>query len=316
MKKIVLICWSLFVVAPVWACDSCGCSFHQPELIEGTAPAYWYAGVSEQFTSFGTLQEAGREVPNTVNQYLESSNTQLYAGYQFNDRINLQLNIPTIVRSFRRPEGFAIDQGTIGGLGDLSLTANLVAFRHVANDWSFQWTVAGGVKFPTGDPDRIKEELNEVEVEDAPESGIHGHDLALGSGSFDGLVATGFQYHWQRFFATAELQYAIRSEGEIGYRYANELDWSGGPGFELFQAKDCSVGLQLLASGNSKGKDTFQGEKEGDTALTAVYLGPEVVARYDRMDAHVGVDLPVVLNNTSFQAVPDYRIKGGFTWHF
>ena len=71
-----------------------------------------YFAVGEQFTYFNTVQVDGQEVPNETDQYLASSITQLVAGYAFNSRFALQLNVPLIYRSFQRPEGFAIDRGT------------------------------------------------------------------------------------------------------------------------------------------------------------------------------------------------------------
>ena len=52
---------------------------------------------------------------------LNSSITQLVSGYQFTSRFALQINVPLIYREFRRPEGFEIQQGTVSGIGDMSL---------------------------------------------------------------------------------------------------------------------------------------------------------------------------------------------------
>jgi hypothetical protein len=41
----------------------------------------WYGAVGEQFTRFGTLQLDGNEVANPTGQYLNSSITQIVAGY-------------------------------------------------------------------------------------------------------------------------------------------------------------------------------------------------------------------------------------------
>ena len=149
---------------------------------------------------------------NPTGQHLDSSITQAVAGYSFTSRFALQINIPLIYRSFERPEGFAIDRGTESGLGDISLLGKFVVF-HKENggatalkfddpknphlearepDLTVSALLLGGVKFPTGGTSRLKEEFNEVEVPGAPESGIHGHDLTLGTGSYDGSSAGNF----------------------------------------------------------------------------------------------------------------------------
>src|SRR4029077_10825751 len=90
----------------------------------------WYGAVAEQFTHFGTVQIDGDEVANPTGQYLDSSITQIVAGYGINDRFALQINVPLVYRDFKRPEGFMIDRGTVSGLGDLSLFLKTVAFHY------------------------------------------------------------------------------------------------------------------------------------------------------------------------------------------
>ena len=51
-----------------------------------------YFALAEQFTYFGTVQIDGREVPNPTGQYLDSSITQVVAGYSFTSRFALQIN--------------------------------------------------------------------------------------------------------------------------------------------------------------------------------------------------------------------------------
>src|SRR5438093_266532 len=177
MKRFAL---SVFLVSalaqPSLPCDLCAiysASSARGEI--GTGP---FAGVAEQFTHFGTVQVDGTKVADPSGQYLDSAISQLFFGYNLNDRIGLQFNVPVIYRSFKRPDSMGgIDRGAESGLGDASLLANLVAYRQLSETFTFTWTLLGGVKFPTGSTDRIKEEFNEVENPVGPPSGIHGHDL-------------------------------------------------------------------------------------------------------------------------------------------
>src|ERR1044071_215349 len=90
---------------PVVACDFCAI-YSATEARSGKG---FFAGAAEQFTHFGTAQENGREVPNETGQYLDSSITQLLVGYNFSQRFGVQFNAPLIQRSFKRPEGLALD---------------------------------------------------------------------------------------------------------------------------------------------------------------------------------------------------------------
>jgi hypothetical protein len=295
------------------ACDLC--AIYSP--VEARAGEGFFDGIAEQYTHFGTLQDNGQQVANPVGQYLDSSISQLLAGYNFSSRFGVQLNIPLIYRSFKRPEGFEIDRGTESGLGDLSLLGRYFVYQRFTEDGTLTWNLLGGVKFPSGNSSRLKEEFNEVEVPGAPASGIHGHDLTLGSGSYDGIFGSSFYAQWRRLFVGVSAQYSLRSKGDYDYQFANDLTWTGGPGMQLVLTDQLALSVQANVSGETKGRDTFQGERAPDTGITSVYLGPEFSASWkEKLSAEAGVDLPVRINNTALQAVPDYRIHAGITWHF
>jgi hypothetical protein len=300
----------------VRACDIC--AIYSAAEARGAAGRGFFAGVAEQYTHFGDAQQDGQSAPNPTGQYMNSSVSQLFVGYNISQRAAVQFNAPLIYRSFKRPEGFTIDEGTESGLGDVSLTGNYLILRELSKDnFTVLWSVLGGVKFPTGNTDRLKEEFNEVVIPGAPVSGIHGHDLTLGSGSYDGIVGSTFYGRWKRLFLGASVQYSIRSEGDFDYHFANDLTWSGGPGVFLFLTEEFTLTLQANVSGETKGRDTFQNELADDTGVTAVYLGPEIVFTWrDKLSTELGADLPVSIDNTAFQIVPSYRVHAAFTWHF
>ena len=315
MKIYVCAVLSVAVVRSLSACDLC--AVYSATQAHGEIGKGFSAGVAEQFTHFGTLQDNGAKVPNEVGQTLDSSISQLFVGYNFSEWFGVQFNLPLIYRSFKRPDGFAIDRGTESGIGDVSFVVHWKAIHHEEMHRTFAWTLLGGVKLPTGSSDRLNEELNETEVEGAPVSGIHGHDLALGSGSVDGIVGMGIFARSRWVYFSANAQYSIRTTGSIDYRYANDLTWSGGPGVLLLFSEHQTLSLQLVVSGETKARDTFQGARAGDTGVTAVYLGPQINYTWsDRLSAEFGVDLPVSMSNTALQLVPDWRVRAAVTWHF
>jgi hypothetical protein len=317
MKCLVAVLCLVITAGAARACDLC--SVYASVEAKESRPGV-FVGVAEQFSHFATLREDGAEVPNGLDQYLDSSITQLILGYQFNNRVGVQLNAPVVHRAFRRSEEGVAVAGSESGLGDVALVAHVRVIEWLRDDAMVIASALGGVKFPTGDSGRLREETEEEhhdEEEDHVESGVHGHDLALGSGSVDGIVGGSVFARWKRLFASATVQYAIRSEGDFDYRFANDLMWSGGPGVYLWLAHAGTATLQLNVTGETKGKDTFQGAAADDTGITAVYLGPEVAVTWgDRLSGDVGVDLPVVQNNTALQIVPDYRVRAAVTCRF
>jgi hypothetical protein len=329
------------VVETAVACDLCGCYTPQVEAMPGMEPAtksWWngfYGAMGEQFTHFGTVLVDGREGPNPTGQYENSSITQIVGGYTMNDRFALQLNVPLIYREFERPEGFAIDRGTESGLGDISLLLKTVAFRYSSGarkevedsgknpvtiehepDFTISTVLITGLKVPTGDSNRLKEEFDEVEIPGAPESGIHGHDLTLGTGSYDGLFGQVTSARYKNFFADATAQFSLRGDGLHQYHFANDLTWNGGPGYYLVRNPRTIVGLQFVVSGEHKDVDRFQGKPAEDTGITSVFVGPRLIASRGRWSGQVEVDLPVLIENTALQVVPDYRIQASLAIRF
>jgi hypothetical protein len=320
------------------ACDLCG--IYTPSLDITPDHLYtWHASLAERFTHYGTIQVNGHEIGNPLDQHLDSSITQFVVGASFlDDRLGLQVNVPYIYRSYARAGHFITEHGNEEGLGDLSLLASFVLFHTddvmevpagpsakgakavnpviVEPDFSGSLSLKAGLKFPTGDSGRISEEFHEHEHDDFPASGVHGHDLALGSGSWDGVVGAEAYLRHKSLFFTADIQYAIRSTGDFDYRYANDLIWEFGPGVYFLRDHSSAIALQAFVSGETKGLDSFQGEPAEDTGITTWFVGPRLTASFGRWAAEAGLDLPVSIENTSLQSVPDYRIHASVTFRF
>jgi hypothetical protein len=222
-------------------------------------------------------------------------------GYEINDRLAVQFNAPFIYRDFRRPEGFAIDEGNVSRIGDVSLLAKAVLWRFASTAWR-EFNVQGkhlvaieyepdctcsivalaGLKFPTGDSSRLEEEFHEVEIPGAPENAIHGHDLTLGTGSYDGIFGAQSSLRYKNFFAEANGQFTLRGDGSHDYHFANDLTWNAGPGYYLVRKRETLVGCQCAVSGESKDVDRFQGRAAEDTGVTSVFVGPRIIASHNQ----------------------------------
>jgi hypothetical protein len=323
------------------ACDVCAV-YTATEMRESRTG--FRIGVGEQFTRFERLQDDGHEIDNP-GEYLNSSITQLLLGYDFTSWIGLQLNLPIIARDYRRLESERLVRGNVSGIGDLSLIALVRPFSWVGEDIVVRTALVGGLKFPSGDSDRIGEEVEEDPHEGGEDDGaeedyhgehgvsrqahggvpqgamamggIHGHDLALGSGSVDGIVGGTAFASWRRAFTSVSLQYAVRTKGSFDYRHANELDWLTGVGVYALLEPEYSLALQMIASGAYKGNDELDGQSLDDSRAAFVFLGPGVTFTWSTsLGADITADLPVSRDNTGVQIVPSYRIRGGMTWHF
>ncbi len=290
---------------PLLGCDLC--AVYAATEAEGGSGEGFFAGAAEQFTYFHTLQVDGREVANDGGQYLNSSLSQVFAGYNFNNRIGAQFNLPVIYKSY----GYGSTHGSEAGLGDASLLGNVRLYEQLMEKYTVTWTALGGIKFPTGSTSQ----LNPAQPDFAP--GIGGHDLTLGSGSYDGLLGTGFFARWKRLIFTGAMQYAVRSQGAYGYRFANDWTWYGGPGAYLVLNHDRTLTLQAIVSGETKGEDTVNGAPTDDTAVTSVFLGPQLNYTWStRLSAQLGADFPVSIVSSGQQVVPTFRIRAALMWRF
>ncbi|MFN8389381.1 MAG: hypothetical protein U0136_03740 [Bdellovibrionota bacterium] len=323
------------------ACDLC--AIYSAQNMKDSQSGSFTVGAAEQFTSFNSVRLNGDWVPNEAHQSLSSSVLQLYGRYDFTDAFGAQINLPYINRHFKRPENGELAKGSESGIGDMSVLGLYTPVRVSDGDFFARLSVRGGLKLPTGDSGRIEEETEEGDAEaaasspDAEEemvsmvahaghdhggssetpSGIHGHDLALGSGSIDYILGTTGFIEDGRLFGVVDVQYAIRTEGDFDYRYQNDLAWSLGAGAYLLTEHEATISLKANLSGEYKGMDIFDGNKAEDTGMNSMFLGPEIGFTVgENIFGLLAVDLPFLLDNTSFQAVPDYRLRFGVTYRF
>lgn len=302
------------------ACDLCPCDL---PAMDFKSAAGWHARVSEQFTHFGTLQMDSHSIPNPAGEYLDSSITQLIIGYDFSRALGVQLGVPLVHRSFQRWHNGMLDRGSVSGIGDVSFLAHWAPIHIVRSDFLVGVRFFAGLSLPTGDSSRVLEEAAEGgggEGEGAaPEmaSGIHGHDLALGTGSVSGLFGVDARIQWKRLFVTAGLSGTARTKGAHGYTFADEMSFHGSLGVFLVDGDDFNLALAAECDGSSKGQDVFQGVRATDTSATVVYLGPQISANWaKRYHAEVGVQFPVLRENSGVQAMPDYRVSATFGVRF
>ena len=66
----------------------------------------------------------------------------------------------------------------------------------------------------------------------------------------------------------------------------------------------------------SRNVDRFRGQAAKDTGITAVFLGPRLIASHGKLSAELAAEFPVSVDNTALLVVPDYRLRGSFALRF
>lgn len=352
MKKIYLLTFSVFLTlqSSAIACDIC--AIYSAVESQRTETGAIRLSIGQQFTEFNDVQDDGKHVENIGQQYLESSITQFVGAYDVSDEFGLQVNLPLIRRHFKRYEGEEAEYGTESGVGDITILARYTPYRFKDEDSTFAFQVYGGVKLPTGDSDRLKEEVSAEHAEEHEEaqvavpvveenheeeshhehsvvmrhaghshgipSAIHGHDLALGSGSFDFPIGASIFGQSGRKLILASVNYVFRTEGDYSYQFADDITYSVTPAYYLSLDDEFTVAAGLSLTGEKKGKDKGDSnELLGDTGIQSVFLGPTLLLTSGRnLSGELSLDYPLDVNNTDFQSVPTSRIRFGITYRF
>ena len=152
---------------------------------------------------------------------------------------------------------------------------------------------------------------------DGPISGIHGHDLVLGSGSTDFLVGTSAFWRSGRWYGAGDLQYAIRRSGDFDYRFGNDLQWTLSGGRYLVLEHDHTVSLQLNLSGEDKDYDELAGAELDDTHARMLFLGPQLDLTFGpRWSLEMRAEKPIETDNSAIQTTASWRLRAAFVARF
>jgi hypothetical protein len=338
---------SLFAGAmATWAPRACElCAIYNSTDARGEFKSGFMLALEEQYVAYGTPQLNGEPIRSRYPNALDSSITHLLPSYNFSPRLGISLNIPVIYNSFERTDlhyfasgplpilgaKLETEKGHETGIGDLALIGRWSVVDKQGMKYGVVLNLLGGLKLPTGDTSRLREEVEQDRfyqkyfvVPGAPHdplshsiSSIHLHDLALGSGSVDGVLGATLTTRWDRWLVTAQFQYYLRMEGEDSFRYGDDLIATAGPGAYLLLDDRYTVSLRLIATYETMGEDEILGQKSALSGETAWYLGPQAVLTWGtQWSANLGVDLPVRVANRGLQNAADYRLKAGVNWRF
>lgn len=322
-----------------YACSCDQCSLY---LGRGPTTGNLRTGIFAQYADLETKITGSTEHDN-LGERVQSLNVQAFLEYRMRERLTLQVNVPYLNRDYRQLQEGALQDGSESGLGDISLLARyaVLAGRTEASSWRVE--LLGGVKLPTGDTDRLREEESPDHAgdghaaeavhsrlarhageehpgdggEDAAghaeaghdESVIHEHNLALGSGSIDGLLGVAARGERGGWYSRGQAQYWLRTEGDHDYRYGDDLMVSAAAGRMLLQGGGSKLGAGLHALYETRGADEQAGAAIPNTDVTAWYAGAHADWTSGALDGELAVDLPVQQESAGTSLVPDYRIR-------
>ncbi len=324
-------CLAALCATSASACELC--AIYGADNALGNSSSGFLLTLSEQYISAHSLQAEGEPfstVPFLSQAHLDSSYTHIVPGYNFSSRVGVSLNAPLIYRDFHVTQltttgGTVDEKGTIFGLGDVALIGRLKLLQKIGMKQPVNVALLAGVKFPTGDTDRLDDEIASAKIDQelfgknhphGAIGGVHQHDLSLGSGSFDGVFGVVSNFRYDRWFFNNQLQYYLRTEAR-DYEFGDLIIISGGPGGYLLLKGTSTLSLQANTFYESAARDRILDQISNQTGMTAWYLGPLLnLTVGEHFSANAGVDVPLRIYNHGLQTVPDFRVHGGINWRF
>lgn len=313
---------TLLVGINAQACEFC--SLYSTSELSGVRSGEISVGVSEEIISYRKTPRGERSSKKDTEFLQDFSSTQLGIGYDISNSFSLQLAIPLLYRDFDQFHNYRGSNESESGIGDMSALLSYAPVQIREAEQTLIWTVLAGVKAPTGDTG----DLHRSGVEE-----VHGHKfvgkhhpafggtdgsaLSLGSGSWDTVLGTALFARQGRSFLRGSIQYALRTEGDFNYRFADVLAFDIGPGYFLYADHGLSGGVRFTLSGEYKGRDVFEGGKVNASQMRDLYVGPEVVVIMDRgLFINVGVDIPTSTVGNEALLVPELRVRAAVTYRF
>jgi hypothetical protein len=344
MKRAALIiAWLLVAAARGVACELC--AIYNANGANGQFNSGLTLSIEELFVPYRTTQLDGHQIDLPHPNYLDSSITHLVGTYNFTEHLGLSLNLPIVYNSFERtdliyfPPGpipfgtskLVTEKGQEWGPGDLALIGRWTPFQRSTMRWGFSINLLGGIKLPTGDSSRLEDEVAQDQIfiryflpPGKPHdplshsiSPIHQHDLALGSGSVDGIFGATLNARWRRLFLSTQVQYYLRTEGTASFEYGDEFIVSFGPGAYLWLSESYTLALKANTTYYTMAEDKILDQESELSGQNAWFLGPQLVFTWgNHFSANTSLDLPIRIQTRGLQNVPDYRISAGISWRF
>jgi hypothetical protein len=321
-----------FFAAALPACDLCTLST-AVEARDGRTGLS--LGMLQDYEYAGRLVEAGHRRRNSDDQHVSTSSTKLVAAYRFTESLGLRLNLPYVVKSWQRREPSGLDRGSDSGLGDTLVEMTGTPVRLTEGWGTLVIACFAGVEMPTGNSSRLQEESTvappaprpipftgaAIGVRHVPVAGggianaIHGHQLTLGSGSWDAVAGVQLRVSIDRLYFSLYSYGQYNGPGAHEYRFGPMVVWGAGPGAYLLFDDQGTLGLAVNCSGHAARRDAVRGEKLSHSGGTFVYAGPSLTGTWrSRLSGELGLDLPVVQKTNGTQIVDTWRMHGGLTW--
>jgi hypothetical protein len=282
------------------------------------------------------------DAPSDGGHDFESASLQLLISHRLNSSWSVQASVPYLDRE--------LDGESESGLGDASIIGVYNVYESRGEQRAVRVDIYGGLKMPTGDSDRLKEEqaVDEGGGEEhahaqkslARHAGEHhdeeemaepaddhaaehhaahsdGHHLALGSGSWDPIAGAIVRVDQEAWRFSADIQYVLRTEGDYDFEYGDGLFARAAALHNVADSEEMSVHLGVAVSAEWSDDNEVDGVTQDGSGKEAGYVGPIIqVNMGESVALSASLDLPVYNEDDGLSGAADYRVRAGFAGMF
>ncbi len=303
-------------------------------LPAGTLPeGMWSVGLRVEVTDLEQRSNAELLAAAAAGEDKHSNDSiivrTLSVAYGVRGDFTLGAQLPQVVmtdlREAEAGEGI-VDQGTIRGLGDLSIYGQWRVLDQPAGADGLgrqELALIGGVKFATGDDSEHGANGELLETDHQP-----------GSGSTDVFAGVAATRTWDRASVTADMVYTVANTGSqsanMGDVFRYDLAWGYRLSEELRHEEvhpdgsrhvhgtaDTQWDMVLELNGVWKEMVEFGDGKDEDTGGNSVFFAPGVRATTtDHVSLYASVGVPVYQNLHGDEHQTDARMVAGLSWAF
>lgn len=287
------------------ACDNC--TIFTPLNPRELVPETVRLGVRQDLFGYAKARRDGESDSTVPSQNLKTDVTELSAAWDVNSYFGLMAEVPFVNNHARRLDYDGTTSYTSeAGLGEVALYVPVSLFQYSRRKQEFLLQFIPGVKLATGDTERLKEEL----LPQPPNRPIRGADMTLGTGSYDVPLGTAFLLRQDRFLFDGYVEYILRTEGDYGYRFADDLRWRSALGVYAVDTSSALVIPKVAVSGIWKDHDQLNGTEVENSGLTELFVGPELaLTAFDRIELNLIFDFPVYFENDGLQSLQDHLVR-------
>ena len=326
IKSLLLCSTILFFSKVASACDPC--ALYNASRMFGHSPESFTLGVSNQYTSFDKATKPDSGSIRDGELVKGFNTTQLNFGYDLNEKSGLQLTLPLVTRRFNTISRYQSESDSDFNLGDSIIAGNYSFYNYRDGEVVVLAGVTAGIKLPTGDTGVLEDvstsgangglkTKNLFKHHQLSSSSGGGRALTFGSGSVDYIVGANLLTRYKRYFFLTNYQYTLRTEGDFDYEFADDMVWSTGPGYYFAVDDKYTVGTRVVASGEYKASDKLKGNKVEYSALSNLYVGPEIIATINnRYFIETGIDFRTSSEDASLTVVPTTRFRFSLSYRF